>query len=472
MQRNLGPRAKVVLLSTYELGHQPFGLASPAAWLHEAGAQVTCNDLAIDPLDEEAIANADLVALYLPMHTATRLAINLIPRLKALNSKAHLCFYGLYAPMNEDYLRSLGADTIIGGEFESGLLALHERLSSNGHGPSLASQEEPVIGLAKQSFRIPEREGLPELDRYAHLVWPKDGRRTVGYTEATRGCKHLCRHCPVVPVYAGRFRVVQAEVVMEDIRRQIAKGARHITFGDPDFFNGVGHATRIVRALHAEFPEVTYDVTIKVEHLLKHASLLKMLAETGCLFVTTAAESVDDGMLERLDKGHSRADFVRAVGLARDTGLTLAPTFIPFTPWSSLQGYLDLLRLLVELDLVEQVAPVQLAIRLLLPKGSLLLDTTEIKRFIEGFDKAALSYRWSHPDPRVDRLQRTICALVEGGEAQGRREIFRGIWQSAHEACGVRAPMIAEGSGANGVPHLSEPWYCCAEPTEEQFARV
>src|SRR5207248_6660404 len=102
----------VVLISTYELGRQPFGLASPAAWLQEAGASVACLDLAVQRLDEELIAAADLVAFYVPMHTATRLAAMLVARVKTLNPTAHLCFYGLYAPVNEGYLRKLGADTI------------------------------------------------------------------------------------------------------------------------------------------------------------------------------------------------------------------------------------------------------------------------------------------------------------------------------------------------------------------------
>ncbi len=106
---------KVVLLSTYELGHQPFGLASPAAWLSQAAVEVTCLDLAVQRLDEDAVGGADLVAFYLPMHTATRLAVPLIERVRQLNKGAHLACYGLYAPMNETYLRRLGVNTILGG---------------------------------------------------------------------------------------------------------------------------------------------------------------------------------------------------------------------------------------------------------------------------------------------------------------------------------------------------------------------
>ena len=425
----------VVLLSTYDLGHQPFGLASPAAWLREAGASVTCNDLAVDDLDEQAVRDAGLIAVYLPMHTATRLAGALVPRLKRLNPTAHVCFYGLYAPLNEEFLRRLGGRTILGGEFESGLVSLYERLSANG-APSRRAQSEPLISLAKQRFRVPDRTGLPPLERYAHLETGNGGRRTAGYTEASRGCKHVCRHCPVVPVYGGRFRIVQLDAVMEDVRRQVAAGAGHITFGDPDFFNGVGHAMRLVEALNAEFPRLTYDVTIKIEHLLDHARHLGTLARTGCLFVTTAVESVDDRVLGLLDKGHTRADFIEAVGLARDAGLTLAPTFIPFMPWTTLEGYLDLLAVVAELDLVAHVAPIQLGIRLLLPRGSWLLRVPELQAHLGDFDPRALSYRWSNPDPRVDGLWEKVARVVEEGEGAGRRDVFAGISASP----GIAAP--------------------------------
>src|SRR5574341_354103 len=115
---------KVVLVSTYELGHQPFGLASPAAWLREMGAEVTCLDLSRSALQEEAIRSADLIAFYVPMHTAARLAVQWLGRIRALTPRAHLCFYGLYAPLNESYLRRLDAQTILGGEFEEGRIAL------------------------------------------------------------------------------------------------------------------------------------------------------------------------------------------------------------------------------------------------------------------------------------------------------------------------------------------------------------
>jgi len=450
----------VVLISTYELGRQPFGLASPAAWLRRAGASVTCLDLSRERLREEPVRSADLVAFYVPMHTATRMAARAVETVRRLNPRAHLCFYGLYAPLNETYLRKLGGETILGGEFEEGLVHTLERVRN-----SSRQQQEPVVSLSRQQFLLPDRNGLPPLASYARLNDGSGTLRTVGYTEASRGCKHLCRHCPIVPVYNGAFRVVQRDVVLEDIRRQVAAGAEHITFGDPDFFNGVGHALEIVRALHREFPGVTYDVTIKVEHLKKQAASLPVLAETGCLFVTSAVESVDDRVLKLLDKDHTRADFCEVVALCRQAGLLLVPTFVAFTPWLTLEGYCELLGALVELGLVEKVAPVQLAIRLLIPAGSRLLELEEVQRLtVAGFDEPSLTYRWTHPDPRVDRLCNDVQRLVWLGEraGQSRAEIFAQVWELAHRAAGINAHALRlpEPYQRTAVPFLNEPWYC------------
>jgi len=458
----------VVLISTYELGRQPFGLASPAAWLNQAGAEVTCLDLAVQQLDEEAIRAADLVAFYIPMHTATRLVVPLIERVRRLNRGAHLACYGLYAPMNEIYLRRLGLDTILGGEYESGLTALVKRLSANGSVPHTAGQPEPTVSLARQMFITPQRSGLPPLSQYAQLNMGDNQSRIVGYTEASRGCKHKCRHCPVVPVYEGLFRVVQHDVVLEDIRQQVQAGAEHITFGDPDFFNGIGHALPIVRSLHAEFPQLTYDVTIKIEHLLRHAEHLPTLRDTGCLFVTSALESINERVLSRLDKGHTQGDIIRVVERFQEVGLTLNPTLVSFTPWTTLDGYRRLLAFLDQYDLVEKMASIHLAIRLLIPAGSKLLELPEVQSMVAPFDEQLLIYPWQNSEPSVDLLHQEVLALVEAGVAQGeeRRKIFAQV--AALVGLTVQEPNGRQPRAP--VPYLTEPWYCCAEPTEEQFA--
>ncbi|HEX5228168.1 MAG TPA: CUAEP/CCAEP-tail radical SAM protein [Bryobacteraceae bacterium] len=452
----------VLLISTYELGHQPFGLASPAAWIAQRGHNVACFDLSVECLDNDTVREADLVAFYLPMHTATRLAAKVVEKVRTLNPAAHVCCYGLYAPLNESYLRSLGAGTVLGGEFELGLASLVDRIASG----SASVQTEQLISIERLQFQIPLRSELPPLEKYARLRIGSASKQ-VGYAEASRGCKHLCRHCPVVPVYNGSFRVVQPEIVLADIRQQVDAGAEHVTFGDPDFFNGPTHALRIMDALHREWPALTYDTTIKIEHLLKHRDLLPHLRDTGCLFVTSAVESVDDSVLAKLDKGHTRAHFIEAARLMRSAGLTLSPTFIPFTPWTTRESYRELLKTLVDLDLVDHVAPVQLALRLLIPRGSRLLELDDIQAVLAEFDEPALLYRWQHPDPAVDALAAEAMRIAASQGA--RREIFSYLWNLVHER---PLPQSFLETPVPAIPQLDEPWYCCAEPTEEQLAQV
>jgi radical SAM superfamily enzyme YgiQ (UPF0313 family) len=496
---------KIVLISTYELGRQPFGLASPAAWLRARGHEVASLDLSRETLDDAAIRTAGMIAFYVPMHTATRLAAGLIAPVRAMNPGAHICFYGLYAPVNEEYLRGLGVGTILGGEFEEGLASLAARLDLTQTNPTDVSfrakrgiplsfdapnggirhfvrndgatvQVEPVISLARQKFLVPDRAGMPEPSKYARVVMPGGERRIAGSTEATRGCKHLCRHCPIVPVYNGVFRVVEREVVLDDIRHQVASGAQHITFGDPDFFNGPAHALSIVTAMHREFPALSYDVTIKIEHLRKHDAHLATLRDTGCLFVISAVESVDDSVLEKFDKGHTRADFLAVVARFRELGMTLLPTFVPFTPWTKLAGDNDLLDVIAGEDLCENVAPIQLAIRLLIPAGSRLLELPDVRAMVEPFDSAALIFPWKHEDSRVDTLAREISQIVQRGEnlKLSRTEIFSHIRRAARAAAGNRdtGSVPATVTQRTPVPFLDEPWYCCAEPMDNQFVSI
>lgn len=428
---------RVLLISTYDLGRQPLGLASPAAWLHRAGAEVDCVDASRERLLDARIAAAELVAFYLPMHTATRLAGPLIDRVRRANPLARIAAYGLYAPINEGWLREKGVTHVLGAEGEQELVRL-----ANGSGQE-SGTAMPVNQPARETTLLPQRNGLLPLASYAALRLPDGSTRVAGSTDATRGCKHMCRHCPIVPVYNGRFHAVPVDAVLDDIRQQVMAGAQHISFGDPDFFNGPTHARRIVERVASEFPDLTYDVTIKIEHILKHASMLSLLTGTGCLFITSAVESIDDAVLQHLRKGHTRADFIAAVDLCRQAGVALSPTFVPFTPWTTLDGYDELLQTLDGLQLLHQVAPIQLAIRLLITNGSPLLELPDIQAVITEFDAASLTWPWRHRDPRVDALQESVMRSIAAKPADVRT-----------------------------IPHMTEAWYCCAEPVSEELRVV
>ncbi len=467
-EQALSVKQRIVLISPYDLGRQPFALAEPAALFNQAGYEVKCLDLSQQKLTTELLASATAVFLYLSMLTATRLAIEALPRIKKMAPQARIAVFGWYAPVNEKYLRELGIDAVFGGESEEDMLAYTASINEEDDHPA---RSETVVNLGRIEFLVPDRQSLPALEKYAQLVLPDGSKRVMGFTETTRGCKHLCRHCPVVPVYRGRFYAVPADIVLEDIRQQLAKGAQHISFGDPDFLNGPRHARRIIEAMHEEFPEISYDAVIKIEHIIKYPEFLPFLRDTGCILVTAAVESVDDKILEFLDKGHTAAEFEKVVSMMNKHNIALAPTFIPFTPWSTVDNYINLLDRIAELKLIMSVNPVQLSLRLLIPNGSRILELPKEETCITDFNPASLGYTWVHKDPQIDLLQENIRHWTEKAENKGlsRLQIFNGIRRIALKAAGRESQDVTEDYSGNIVPTHSESWYCCAEPTEQQL---
>jgi radical SAM superfamily enzyme YgiQ (UPF0313 family) len=452
-----GP-GEILLVSTYELGHAPHGLALPKAFLERAGFAPAALDLAVDRLEPGHLAAARLVLLSVPMHTALRLGLAAARRIRALRPGAALAFHGLYATLHQDLLRREGAVAVYGAECEQDLVALAVALE-RGEAPPPPSSS-PGEALPRLDHPVPSRAGLPSPDRYARLL-ALDGERLAGYAEASRGCKHLCRHCPLPPVYGGKFVAIPLEVVLADVEQQVAAGIRHVTFGDPDFLNGPTHALRLARALHARWPGLTFDFTAKVEHLLRLPEAVAELAHLGAMFVTSAVESFSDEVLRRLAKGHTRDDALAAFRVCEQAGLALRPTFVPFTPWETLSGYLALLETLETHGWLSHVDPVQLSLRLLVPPGSLLEGDPSMS--FEALDPDALSWRWRHPDPRMDALQERVSAEVAAGVTARApaRETLERVRALASAAAGVphrHVKVLAPDQ--RRVPRLTESWFC------------
>jgi len=457
----------ILLISCYELGHQPLGIASPLGFLERAGYRPAALDISVERFDPEKAARACFVGIAVPMHTALRLGVRVAARIRQLNPTCHICLYGLYAWLNADYLLDHVADSVIGGEVEEALVALVQDIEAGGAGDveGVARRGRPARPLLERlSFPLPSRAGLPPLGKYARLE-RDGGREPVGYVEASRGCLHMCLHCPIPPLYGGRFFVVPKETVLEDIRRLVRSGATHITFGDPDFLNGPGHSLAVLRAMHREFPALTFDFTAKVEHILERRALFSELKALGCLFMISAVESLSDAVLANLEKGHTRADLFEALPIVRDAGIAFRPTWVAFTPWTTLEDYLEMLGFVEAERLVDHVDPVQYTIRLLVPPGSALLDRPRIGPFLGALDQASFMYPWTHPDPRMDDLHRTVSGLVEQAtrENEDPAVTFNRVW--------AQARALASGRELSGVPavpdpdrrrppRLTEPWYC------------
>jgi hypothetical protein len=485
---------RVVLVSTYELGHQPLHVASPASALARAGHDVRCVDLAIDPFDVGLLSWADAVACSVPMHTAMRLARQVCRSIRAQRPDIALCLYGLYAGLDGAEGFAPVADLAIAGEYEPRLVSwvgsFADTAASETTVPgavatgavATGAAVTTVVELGRGRFGMPARHLLPGLDRYARLAVGGE-RRLAGYVEASHGCVHRCRHCPVPVVYDGRTRLVGEDTVVADVAQLVAMGARHVTFGDPDFLNGPHHAARVIDAVHGAFPDLTFDLTVKVEHILRHRDVWPRMGAAGCLFAVSAFESASDHILEQLDKGHRAGEETEAVAVLRAAGIEPRPSLLPFTPWTGPEDVFAILDLVARCDLVGNVDPVQYAIRLLVPPGSLLVTSGRLDGRLDDYDDEHLGWYWRAPDPRLDALQEGLSDLALHGAS--------GQWPAQESYDAVRAAAVAAlGEPAGGAaapapdpglrspipaderPRLTESWFCCAEPSGAQMAAV
>ena len=440
----------ILLISCYELGHRPAGLTRPLRAFEAAGFAPDAIDIAVEPLDVEKVARAKFIGISVPMHTALRLGVHLLHRIREINPAVSISMYGLYATLNADYLLSQDVDFCLDGEVSTQLVELVESFVGEKWVESPTGDSVPI-------------GKLPPLEVYARFE-DKDEVRTVGYTETTHGCKHLCTHCPIPPVYKGKFFAVDRETVLDEIRKQVAEGATHITFGDPDFLNGPMHGLRILRAMHKAHPNLTFDFTTKVEHILKHRKHFSEFAQLGCRFIISAVESLSDRVLTILEKHHTREDVEAAINIVHGADIALRPTWVPFTPWTTLDDYLEILQFVDTHRLIYHVDPVQYAVRLLIPPGSYLLNRPETQALSLTLDEAAFSYTWTHPDARMDELHKTVNTLVEKDARAGvdALETFYRIWTLAADMQGSRhTPLGFRSKEAHQpAPRITEAWFC------------
>lgn len=458
MDRNQNATNPVVLVSCYELGHEPLGITVPAGVLERRGIAATLMDVALEEFDEEIVANACFVGISTPMHTALQLGLRVAERVRELNPRAHVCLFGLYAELCGGHLSADAVDTWLGAESEDALAELVARVQASPD-PRAVTPPAGTTASARAGREIdlsPHRARLRGRERYVRLERDGDTSR-VGCTATTRGCKHVCRHCPLPAAYEGTFYAIPVERVIADIASLVADGARHITLADPDFLNGPSHAERVVRALHAEFPGVSFDYTAKVEHLLAHREMVEAFGEMGNAFVVSAVESLNDTVLANLAKRHTRDDAIALFRWFREHGLVLRPSLLPFTPWETRASLIDLLETVAREELVYHIDPVQYGIRLLVPPGSLLLESEAMKPHLGAFDAGSLSYAWTHPDPEMDALQARIAAIVEAGVGEDTGDVFARVWEAVHGA-DIDVPTLIHPH--THPPRLTEAWFC------------
>ena len=455
---------RLLLVSTYELGRQPVHLASPAAALTSAGIDIITIDLAVQDWDMSRLDDVDAVAFSVPMHTAMRLAIPLAREFRRQRPGIPVAFYGLYAGVGQDQVLGDLADSVFVGEYEPALVEWAMTLGSGSERIGMSRS------TGRSKFHRPQRSGLPWHDNYARLEWMGEARLAAA-VEASHGCRHRCRHCPIPVVYDGRMRVVGADSVLADIDQLASDGIQHVTFGDPDFLNAPRYSMDLLREAHSAHPELSFDLTVKVEHILAHRSLWPEMAELGVLFVVSAFESTDDRTLEVLDKNHTAADMSKAVAVLRSAGVHVRPTWLPFFPWTTpidvagIVGFIDDHRLWSATD------PVQLAIKLLIPEGSLLETHPAVVPHLTAYQPESLTWSWLFADPTTERLQGELDSIAADASDCG-AEVGDTLLVMRERIGEVAGVDLMPAPSSPPAPRLSESWFCCAEPTAGQAAAV
>ena len=169
--------------------------------------------------------------------------------------------------------------------------------------------------------------------------------------------------------------------------------------------------------------------------------------------------------ISNLDKGHTRGQIFEALAILREEGIAMRPSWVSFTPWTTLEDYLDMLSFLETEGLIDHVDPVQYTIRLLVPPGSLLLSSPAMKSCLGPLVAEDLTYSWIHPDPRMDRLHESVGVLVGQAVAAGEETAvtFRKIKDLVFTLAGKSPPDPPPGAFSSRrlrPPRLSEEWFC------------
>ena len=463
-----------LLISLYDLGHQPYEMLQLKAALDSSGAHTSIIDLSIsEVLDLEVFRNKlSHVVIGVPMHTAARLSLSIIEIISQWELVPSITLMGHYAEALSSSPLPKEVSLFASGESIDQIVE-HIAGASDLDSLTKESSEPSHFHTTKPSRRLKEiaspldRHDLPDLSRYTSYIQGKK-MVTAGYVEASRGCLHLCAHCPVAATYEGRIRINSVESVVAEVENLYRLGARHITFGDPDFFNAPIHSLKVLKIAHDLFPDLTFDATIKVSHILKYRHMVPRLKENNVTFIVSAFEHTSSDVLNALDKGHSVADMVEALNLIRENSIEIRPSLLPFTPWTSLESMVELLDFIVDHDLIESIDPVMYSIRLLVPSTSITFRKYP-NLFSEGSDRG-LNLVWESGDSRLDGLQHEISDIVENFQGSSNHEVFEKIYAVVSSV--ANRPTRSILASSREVPRLSESWYCCAEPTTSMTSAI
>lgn len=447
----------ILYVATYDLGHQPqFGAELLGA---ATSGRVTVVDAEKIPRDEvvKAIRETDVLILSAPMYTGASVARDLLTACAWDLANTQTIVVGLYAEVLRDALTTapvsgLDMSRIVFSDTLDAPATLH--LIETGE-PSLAKR------TARRRYLIERRDLIP-LDSYRSVNY-RGVKRPSGYLETTVGCRHRCRHCPIVPIFDGRIAINDSQAVVQDAKAQVTSGATHLSFGDPDFLNAPRHTLSILTEIHRHAPEVTFDFTTKISEIVANPGIWQELSHQGLIFVISAVESLSPLVLDRLDKQHLPSDVIRARDLLFGADIGLHPTFCPFTPWSKTSDLVDIASFVASSHLSDVVEPVQLSIELLTPPNSLLLKDRE---FFGPYDPGRMGFPPLYSDNALPGLQQRLARIAAQGaeRAEDYSRTLASQIEVIQQVSGKPVPIEELTTPAPDPATVSEPWFCCAAP--------
>ncbi|MBO2537224.1 arsinothricin biosynthesis radical SAM protein ArsL [Rummeliibacillus suwonensis] len=413
----------ILLISNFEGGFQPNTVATAATPLIKAGFNVSILDTYVEGIVEEKFINQDLVAIAVPLFDAVSAGVEISKRVYQINPRAHITFFGQHATINANRLAGKYSDSCICGEWEQPLTLLAKHISGEHQEelPGVLFAENALKGetippyMSRNHLDLPSRHLLPPLYKYPQKQINKilQSEAVVGSTEIARGCHHKCLYCSVFAAYGGKVILVPEDIVLEDVRSLVKGGMTHLTFIDADFFNAKYHGIKILRKLHQEFPQLTYDFTTRIDHILENKDTLQEMKKLGVKFITSALEFPSEEVLDAVAKDTSVADIEEAITYLREIGIQLNPTFIMFNPWSKLEDLTTFRTFVEDNELGKIIDPIQYETRLYLYKGSPLLSKESIKAL--ELKEYEFYYDWKHPDSRLDELYYEMLTPAEEG---------------------------------------------------------
>jgi hopanoid C-3 methylase len=416
---------KFLVISSFEGGYQPVTALSGYMALRNAGFEnIRFHDTYVDGLPDDLFDDADLVAIAVPLFDALQAGLQLSEMIRSKNASAKIVFFGQYATLNAGRLLPKYGDYAVCGEWEQPLVNLAQHLSTGEVLDKIGLVDTrdaranliPHPYITRNKIALLDRSIAPPLHKYPQPQVEKMlgvNGIVVGGVESTRGCHHKCTYCSVYATYDGKVVPIKDEIVIEDVSNLVAHGMTHLTFTDAEFFNAKNQGLRLLRVLHAQFPELTYDFTTRIDHILEHEQALYEMKELGVRFITSALEYPSQMVLDVVSKEISIADIERAIAILREIGIRLNPTFIMFNPWVSKEDMTTFKDFITRNDLTDVVDPIQYETRLHLYKGSPLLkraSTTGLE-----MTEFEFHYEWKHADPEVDALYFANVTPAEPG---------------------------------------------------------